>query len=550
MGNKVFKKINENKLTLDTNLCELSSDEAIDVITDILTRFKVPFTIRKNFHSQLNNDIDLIDTTHFYIENDYDRIRLGLDNYGSYIKLKMMYKGDRIKGGLSKNIKVETPKDMIDVISHFIPEFTNDRVFKKINEDKSDINNILSADLTEKDFNETVGILENFLTKVGLYYEIEEHLTGDKSFIIGEEGNLFEQRKVNITILVENFHNGKTELIIYYRNERKPIDNLLDVIQFISEHRPELVNNKIFKKINEGWFDRKKKEEKVRKLDISTKFNDMHYHEIIKHISKFLEKSNIEYEWGVYPTGTNYFVIKGDGNNKQLEIKARRDGDGFKVFAEYIGDVDSGIDTDWGEQIVYNLIDLSMFISKHMPELTNDRVFKKINESNEESEKDVIRKFIKYVTNLDEWEGTNEGMFDAEDEYESYEEFRDENVYECVLFENMGEGMDVINYETGDIITIDSSIKYFFVEYYSDPNMNQSTYYVYQNGEFRKSTYSEGDYLRSLDDQIGLGNQDNIIAIGYDDWKKNKESTLNAVRNINETKICTSFNKFKLIYKV
>tara|TARA_R110000772_G_scaffold55_9_gene350 strand:+ start:1055 stop:3040 length:1986 start_codon:yes stop_codon:yes gene_type:complete len=431
INNQVFKKINE-KLTLDANLCELSSDEAIETISNFLTKLKLPFTVDKNFQSATNDDPLQINTTHFYI-GDYkeigESIRVKIDNYDSYIELNMMYRGNKIEGGLTNNKKVETPKDIITYVSHFMPELTNDSVFKKI---------------------------------------------------------------------------------------------------------------------NEGWFSRKKEEEVKPKVSISTKFNDMNYPTIIRHISKFLEKSNIEYEWGVYPTGTNYFVIKGDGNNKQLEIKARRDGDGFKVFAEYIGDVDSGIDTDWGEQIVYNLIDLSMFISKHMPELTNDRVFKKINESEEKVEKGIINKFLVYVNDIPEWNGTNQEVYDSE--INDPDDTDDEFYHNYRLYNTLVIELDSNDYDE-DVLSMDESIKYFICGFYGSSNETQRDFHVYQNGKFRESNRREDSYLRALDDEIFFSEQDDIITISYFDWKKNIEQTLNAVRNINETKLCTSFNKFKLIYK-
>lgn len=142
----------------------------------------------------------------------------------------------------------------------------------------------------------------------------------------------------------------------------------------------------------------------------------------------------------------------------------------------------------------------------------------------------VKMKFLIYVNTLPEFVETNKERYKDEVSGDSNYEEDDEHSY--TLFSTYGEPVyDDVSKEN---ITIDDSIKYFIMSWYYDDNTNSTEFHVYENGEFRESEGDEDHFLRTLDDTIYLGNQDNLLSINYEDWKKGMEKSEEAIIKINE----------------
>ena len=180
-------------------------------------------------------------------------------------------------------------------------------------------------------------------------------------------------------------------------------------------------------------------------------------------------------------------------------------------------------------------VDIIDFIGNHLSFEINTKFLKKVNENVDEEEKKVISKFYSYVNNLPEWNTTDE---DSLEQYDPEDDEYPSHTYGLFELEFIDPNNDY------------PSIQYVVMGYFHDENGVTRDFHVYEDGKFREATDEEDEYLRDIDDDNSeLFMSDNsIVFVTFDDWLKSKENTEKLFKSMNEGKIISKFDDFKLIY--
>lgn len=180
-------------------------------------------------------------------------------------------------------------------------------------------------------------------------------------------------------------------------------------------------------------------------------------------------------------------------------------------------------------------VDIIDFIGNHLSFEINTKFLKKVNENVDEEEKKVISKFYSYVNNLPEWNTTNE---DSLEQYDPEDDEYPSHTYGLFELEFIDPNNDY------------PSIQYVVMGYFHDENGVTRDFHVYEDGKFREATDEEDEYLRDIDDDNSeLFMSDNsIVFVTFDDWLKAKKNTEKLFKSMNEGKIISKFDDFKLIY--
>tara|TARA_R110000772_G_scaffold20466_5_gene56905 strand:+ start:65419 stop:66552 length:1134 start_codon:yes stop_codon:yes gene_type:complete len=328
------------------------------------------------------------------------------------------------------------------------------------------------------------------------------------------------------------------------------------------------------------------------KLTLDTEFDTMDYEQCHIHVNEFLTKLKVPFEqkprdnmisrshyvsFEITDTEFDDAIVIQVGTGGGLSVNAYY----LNIKAEmggYLGQRE-GRKGGGGNKVqetshMKTPKDIILFISKNMSTLINNNIFRKLNENEEyskdywsnpkqpektEEDKIVIRSFLKYINELDAWNETNkflyidEKRFDNEMASEEGEEFTDDITHSYTLFSSWNTELKENDYYPGGNLTMDEDIKYFCMGLYWDDNTTERDFHVYEDGEFREATNFEDSYLRGLDDEIYLGEQEDLCSLDYTDWKKNRNRTEKAMVKLNETinninRKIMNFNKF--IYNI
>lgn len=272
-------------------------------------------------------------------------------------------------------------------------------------------------------------------------------------------------------------------------------------------------------------------------IKLDTPFSELSIPSVTELISNSLKKYDVSVDIKKFYTDKYSLFISPHNSNKVIAVdivKYMWNDNKTEVISEYYidekGDFIQGIQF---KEDILNMKDFFIFISKYIPEIVTNRVLKKINESDKKV--NIEYKFILFLGSLEEWNSTNEHMYEIEQKWDSGDEvevFEDSNYHVATLFENENEEL-IDNQDYDDITSISESIEYFVQFRYSSNSDNMMDFYVYENEEFRKANGEENSYFRGLDDECYLSDRPYIMSIEYDDWKKNKIDTINAIKKIN-----------------
>tara|TARA_R110000772_G_scaffold2410_2_gene8398 strand:+ start:17004 stop:19352 length:2349 start_codon:yes stop_codon:yes gene_type:complete len=304
-------------------------------------------------------------------EGDYERIHIDF------------FHNNKTSSYLSSLKKFLTINDLINFISENMPELVNNKVFKKLNEGffkKKEEPFSINSDLTTKS-------LEEFLNKNNIKFETHvfrgtERYDGTVKYTLRAPDNkhkvitikFFEYKKGydkrgndrNITIQYYDYiditkGNGYQDATHINSNDKF---TLTDLIKIISENMPELVTNKVFRKLNES------------NSILTKRFITDDNRGTVDTISNFFEKSGIKTI--INPIGDETYSVSILSNNSFLSTK-------FYVYVLDNGyrDISPPIDSmvSGSATRVNCLMDIINYISEHMPELVNNKVFKKLNKS-------------------------------------------------------------------------------------------------------------------------------------------------------------------------
>lgn len=272
-------------------------------------------------------------------------------------------------------------------------------------------------------------------------------------------------------------------------------------------------------------------------IKLDTPFSELSIPSVAELISNSLKKHDVSVDIKKFYTDKYRLFISPHNSKKIIAVdivKYMRNDNKTEVISEYYID-EKGVfiqGIQFKEDIL-NMKDFFIFISKYIPEIVTNRVIKKINESDKKV--NIESKFILFLVSLEEWNSTNEHMYEIEQKWDSddeAEEFEDSNYHVATLFENENEEL-IDNRYYDDITSISDSIEYFVQFRFSSNSDNMMDFYVYENGEFREANGEEDSYFRGLDDECYLSDRPYIMSIEYDDWKKNKINTINAIKKIN-----------------
>ena len=273
-------------------------------------------------------------------------------------------------------------------------------------------------------------------------------------------------------------------------------------------------------------------------IKLDTPFSELSIPSVIELISNSLKKHDVSVDITKYHTDKYSLFISPHNSKKIITVdivKYMWNDNKTEVISEYYIDEerDDFIQGIQFKEDILNMKDFFIFISKYIPEIVTNRVIKKINESNKKV--NIKYKFILFLGSLEEWNSTNEHMYEIEQKWDSDDEvevFDDSNYHVATLFENENEEL-IDNQDYDDITSISESIEYFVQFRFSSNSENMMDFYVYENGEFREANGKEDSYFRGLDDECYLSDRPYIMSIEYDDWKKNKIDTINAIKKIN-----------------
>jgi len=274
--------------------------------------------------------------------------------------------------------------------------------------------------------------------------------------------------------------------------------------------------------------------------DLSKYYDDDDIYGTFNCVVQLLDQSGIKYEKLL---NVRYIKIDYDeGVKKRIGISFRYDHDNNSVISmEYLKEIQEDATFPRWEVVinkkVTNLNDIIEFISEHIPGVISTNVLKQVNE-NMDNEKEVIKKFLLHVSGLDQWHETNMGFYKGQ--------YDGDDMHYYSLYENDNIVLKRNSYNK-EALSIDDSIEYFTLGFYSDSETTHIEFHVYEAGEFREATIKEDDYFRELDDEEHLG-FGFIEQITYEDWIKSKEDTIKLFKQINENTIIKDFNNFKLIY--
>tara|TARA_R110000772_G_scaffold20466_5_gene56904 strand:+ start:64023 stop:65399 length:1377 start_codon:yes stop_codon:yes gene_type:complete len=292
----------------------------------------------------------------------------------------------------------------------------------------------LDTDLTLIPFKELIPTITSFLNKIKISNRSCPINPTQKLITIGDEDGTGIDRMINIINHPEfgmricgifPDKNGKTNT--------SAIKTPKDIIDYISTNYPYLINNKVFKKLNEGWVDDIKNKfkgikstkdlrkklgfkrpiKKIQDLEdgyefsLNNKFSDMNYYDAMDVIVSFIGKLKIPYH-----TGGRQDVFIGNRLGSHIWIHTQTPAwkpDEPKVERDMFNPPEVTYDSVFGHNTVatyyegyekteidYKEVDspkeLIEFISKYLPNLANDKVFKKINNYNEKLNEGLFSK--------------------------------------------------------------------------------------------------------------------------------------------------------------
>jgi hypothetical protein len=599
------------KLTLDTDLCSMASDEVINSITDFLTRSKLPFVRDIKRDKGLYSE-ELMSISYFYIgdgvtlENHRTIKRCVTIKIHHYRNPSLIHKHrnpsligimlrERNVGALEYT-HVNTLKDILYYISKHMSVLVNRNVFKKINAnnntDQYTIDqsgkSIFKENINKMSLERGFNLLRYFLDKSGLSFNYDKSYLLYR-FVIGAKEDIYRiDYDENIYLkMEESFISSDIVVTMYFKEIMQTVDTLFEVIEFISKYKSILTNRNVFKKINENLVnDSSVKRSFVKYVSGLSEWQYVNQDLYEFETEEFPQTATIEDVFGDHFSNsyTLYRIIKKTGTTPEANrcdhidyyiINNTKDWhfpNDDEIKAHYVyqnGKFEnaSGMEDTYLRSLKdihkHKILEIGYEDWKKNKVQTLKAIFK-MNEQTT-SNKDVKRSFIQYVNNLDSWQATNEEMYKYENgawfnEAEEGEVFSDNNTHGYVLFDMwvFEEGEELTgseyNSETKEstpiTLTIDNDIDFFCVDWYVSKETNETNFHVYQYGKFREADSGESEYLRALDEEVMFGNQTNVMALDYEDWKKNRKQTVRAVFKMNEKdNSLMNFNKFKLIYK-
>tara|TARA_R110000772_G_scaffold2410_2_gene8399 strand:+ start:19359 stop:21257 length:1899 start_codon:yes stop_codon:yes gene_type:complete len=392
--NKVFKKLNEGIFDI------FKHDKKIDINKKLQWDFKKNYKLIIDLLKKNNLEYKLSGECEAYVKlslyNPYNKDQVIEIEIWKPIKRSsqisrpenpiVIHQKHQYTFESEKNIKCL--KDVIIFISKNMSDAINTNVFKKLNEDH--LNKLDLNDSFNKNFNSRINLMVEFLNKIGVKFNVSSG--GKNHFNIRI---IYYDQWISIEMSDGKYGNGSREypyIKVSYRGNDSPtglykdeifLKNFMELIEFISTHIPGLINNKIFKKMNENIFTDLFTN---KKISVNSEIN-------YDSVTKFLDKNNIDWK-DAKRNDKNYWLININSPelpDRKIQISYRRSlqYEGNRTINRILNKKENTIellffpgdvDTYWNED-AKTLSDVIKFISKYAPEIVTNKVFKKINEN-------------------------------------------------------------------------------------------------------------------------------------------------------------------------